>query len=47
MSKITERERGINVNKKYKIAVMGESNVGKTVFFGSYPTWAGQNTQSR
>ena len=36
MSKITERERGINVNKKYKIAVMGESNVGKTVFFGSY-----------
>ena len=24
------------MNKKYKIAVMGESNVGKTVFFGSY-----------
>lgn len=24
------------MNRKYKIAVMGESNVGKTVFFGSY-----------
>lgn len=24
------------MNKKYKIAVMGESNVDKTVFFGSY-----------
>ena len=24
------------LNKKYKIAVMGESNSGKTVFFGSY-----------
>lgn len=24
------------MNKKYKIAVMGESNVGKTVFFASY-----------
>lgn len=26
----------VYLNRKYKIAVMGESNVGKTVFFGSY-----------
>ena len=30
-------QRGeVGVNKKYKIAVMGATGVGKTVFFGSY-----------